>query len=434
MSKIKEIYKEIEDVIGSDYVTDEDFMKAAYSRNVDPAFPDRWADVIVRPETAEEISSIVKIANKYKIPIVPRGGGADLVGGAATEGGILMDLTRMNKIIEINEKDFYCFVEAGITWGELNSELIKKDVTLGIIGPGSGFSATIGGGLSNNTAGFGSTKYGLITDNCLGVEVVLGNPNGDIIRTGSMANKYAEPFCRYGVAPDFTGLFLGDVGSMGIKTKAALKLYPKPPYKIRRNYILLKDDYDLLFRVMYKCQQELRDGMQDLYVSPLTAVKLLASQPKIKPKRRARLKGPLLLFILEAFDERILDIYEEKLAEIMKDIARPFEWTEVDLAADEAKDWKFNLTFSYTYFNKFVSLAPPKISCTTCVLHVIRFRVRLWQKRRNLVANLIQLIKVSFLPRVLACLPPLFTFCLMVTVYLLEDLSPKILRNKGKLL
>ena len=135
MSKVKEIYNEIESVVGSDFITDKDFMKAAYSRNVDPAFPDRWADIIVRPETVEEVSDIVKIANKYKIPIVPRGGGADLVGGATIEGGILMDLTRMNKIIEINERDFYCYVEAGITWGELNSHLLKKGLCIGIIGP-----------------------------------------------------------------------------------------------------------------------------------------------------------------------------------------------------------------------------------------------------------------------------------------------------------
>ncbi|MFX0137900.1 MAG: FAD-binding oxidoreductase, partial [Candidatus Hodarchaeota archaeon] len=97
-SKIKNAYKEIEDVIGSDYISDKDFVKAAYSRNVDPAFPDRWADMIVRPGTTEEVSEIAKIANKYKIHIVPRGGGADLVGGSTTQNGILLDITRMNRI------------------------------------------------------------------------------------------------------------------------------------------------------------------------------------------------------------------------------------------------------------------------------------------------------------------------------------------------
>ncbi len=366
MSDVKKVYSEIEGLIGSKYITDKDFMKASYARNVDPAFNDRWADMIVKPGTTEEVSEIVKIANKYKIHIVPRGGGADLVGGAATQGGILIDLLRLNHIIEINEKDFYCEVEAGITWGELNSHLLQKNLSLGIVGPGSGFSATIGGGLSNSTAGFGSTKYGLITDNCLGVEVVLPNPQGSIIRTGAAANKYAKPFCRYGIAPDFTGLFMGDVGTMGIKTKAFLKLYPNPPFRIRRNYMLLKDDYNLLFQIMHRCQSEIRDGLQDLYVSPLAVVQLLSSQAVEKPPKRARLKGPVILFILEAFDQRILDIYEEKLAEIMKNDARPFEWTELDLKAPLAKDWKFSLEFSYRYFNKFISLAPPKISCTTC--------------------------------------------------------------------
>ena len=65
ISKVKNAYKEIEDVLGSDFISDKDVMKAAYSRNVDPAFPDRWADIIVKPETTEEVSHIVKIANTY---------------------------------------------------------------------------------------------------------------------------------------------------------------------------------------------------------------------------------------------------------------------------------------------------------------------------------------------------------------------------------
>jgi FAD/FMN-containing dehydrogenase len=69
MSKVKNAYNEIEKVVGSEYITDKDFMKAAYSRNVDPAFHDRWADIIVKPETPLEVSKIVKIANKYKIRV-----------------------------------------------------------------------------------------------------------------------------------------------------------------------------------------------------------------------------------------------------------------------------------------------------------------------------------------------------------------------------
>ena len=368
MSKIDTVYKEIEKVIGLDYITDKDFMKAAYSRNVDPAFPDRWPDIIVRPKSSEEVSEIVKIANKYKIVMVPRGGGADLVGGATIQGGILLDLTRMNKIIEINEHDFYCEVESGLTWGALLSDLYAKGLTTGVLGPGSGFSATIGGALSNNTAGFGSTKYGLVPDICLGVEVVLPNPKGTIIRTGAAANKYARPFCRYGVAPDFTGLFMGDVGTVGIKTKASLRLYPNSLYKIQRNYILNKDDYNIVSKLMYILQKEVKDGLHDLYINPRVVVQLLASQAKEKPSKRAKISGPVFMFILEAFDEKILEIYIEKVHNIMtKDAnARTFEWKEIDLSLDLSDQWKFDFRFPYNYFNKFISLAPGKISCTTC--------------------------------------------------------------------
>jgi len=241
-------------------------------------------------------------------------------------------------------------------------------LTTGIVGPGSGYSATIGGGLSNSTAGFGSTKYGLVTDNCLGVEVVLPNPKGTIIKTGAAANKYAQPFCRYGVAPDFTGLFLGDVGTLGIKTKAFLKLYPNSPFKIRRNYMLNKNNYDTLGMLMNKLQREVRDGLHDLYITPKMIVSLLSSMSKKRPPKRPRIKGPVCMFILEAFDERILDVYIEKVNEIMtkNGAARPFDWTEIDPDRETDEEWKLDLKVSYNYFNKFIALMPPKISCTTC--------------------------------------------------------------------
>ena len=309
MSKVKNAYKEIEDAIGQDYITEKDFMKAAYSRNVDPAFPDRWADMIVRPETPQEVSDIVKIANKYKIHMVPRGGGADLVGGSVTQGGILIDLTRMNNIIEINEDDYYCVVESGVTWGALLSEIFPRGLTTGVTGPGSGFSATIGGGLSNSTAGGGSTKYGVVPDICLGVEVVLPNPQGTIIRTGAAASKYAKPFCRYGVAPDFTGLFMGDVGTMGIKTKAFLRLFPDPPFKASRLYLFNKNDYTNVFKVAHRMRKEINDGLHGFAVVPLFLLQMMAAQVKEKPDKRPRLRGPLCSVSLEATDKRILDVY-----------------------------------------------------------------------------------------------------------------------------
>ncbi len=366
MSKVKDAYKEMEDKIGTDFITDKDFMKAAYSRNVDPAFPDRWADIIVRPETSEEVSDVVKIANKYKIPMVPRGGGADLVGGSATQGGILLDLTRMNKIIEFNKDDFYIEVECGITWGALISELHPTGYTTGIIGPGSGFSATIGGGLSNSTAGGGSTKYGLVPDICLGVEVVLPNPEGTIIRTGSAANKYAKPFCRYGVSPDFTGLFMGDVGTMGIKTKAFLRITRDPPYKKNQMFILNKEDYNKVFELSHKIRFEIAEGLRDLSVLPTILVQMVVAQNTPKGTKKPKIRGPLMTISLEATEQSILDTHFEKLEKIMENDSWKFSPQLLSPDLTSAPAFGYNLKQTFQYFQASISPMPPKISMATC--------------------------------------------------------------------
>ena len=355
MSKVKQAYNEIEDVVGTDFISDADFMKAAYSRNVDPAFPDRWADIIVRPGTTEEVSEIVKVANKYKLRMVPRGGGADLVGGSVTEEGILIDITRMNKIIEINKDDYYVVVECGITWGDLVSQLHPTGYTTGIIGPGSGFAATIGGGLSNSTAGGGSTKYGLVPDICLGVEVVLPNPEGTIIRTGSAANKYSKPFCRYGVSPDFTGLFMGDVGTMGIKCKAFLRLFPDPPYKAGRIFVLKNYDYNIVFKLAHKIRFEIADGLRDLSAFPPFYVANWFSQAGLKlPKT----KGPGMSITLEAMEQEILDVLLRKLEKIMEE--------DTVMLPPTSEKWDYNLKQNFHYFQPGISPMPSKIAMATC--------------------------------------------------------------------
>jgi hypothetical protein len=95
-------------------------------------------------------------------------------------------------------------------------------------------------------------------------------------------------------------------------------------------------------------------------------MQLLASMVENKPIKRPRLKGPIFSILVEAMDERILDIHLEQVANIMKEDAREFEMQEIDLDAELSRDWKFNLKYAYNYFNKYISVAPPKISCTTC--------------------------------------------------------------------
>jgi len=363
---VKEAYNEIQNVVGEDYITDKDFMKAAYSRNVDPAFPDRWADVIVRPETTEEVSEIVKIANKHKIRMVPRGGGADLVGGSVTEEGILIDLTRMNQVIEFNKDDYYIIVGCGITWGALISYLHPTGYSTGVIGPGSGFAATIGGGLSNSTAGGGSTKYGLVPDICLGVEVVLPNPEGTIIRTGSAANKYAKPFCRYGVSPDFTGLFMGDVGTMGIKTKAFLRIFPDPPYKQARMYVLNKPDYNKVFELSHKIRFEINEALRDISVLPPILVQMQAPRYAKETGQKLTAKGPLMNITIEAMEESTLQLKLDKLTKIMENEAERVSGSLVNPGFDDEPKFGYDLEGTFHFFQQSISPTPAQISMATC--------------------------------------------------------------------
>jgi len=122
-----------------------------------------------------------------------------------------------------------------------------------------------------------------------------------------------------------------------------------------------------MYKLMRKLQMEVRDGLHDLYIRPMEILKLMTAFWK-RPAgtKRPRIKGPVFIFILEAFDEQILEIYEQKVEEIMRDHSRPFEFLEMDRTAKLAKETEFNLKFPYTFFNEFISLFPPKISCTTC--------------------------------------------------------------------
>lgn len=233
MTDVKNVYEKVEGVVGTKYVSDSKPICYSYSMNCDTVLQG-IPDLVVRPKSTEEISQIMQIANQEDIKVIPRGGGADLTGGAKPigDGGIVLDLTRMNTILDIDEKNRIVTVEVGISWSELCEQLSKVGIGYytGSTGPASGFSATVGGGLSNNSVGGGgAAMYGNVTEHCVGLEIVL--PTGKIIYTGAKANSFCDkPFTRYGLGPDYSGLFLGDVGIHGIKTKASLHLFPLPEF------------------------------------------------------------------------------------------------------------------------------------------------------------------------------------------------------------
>ena len=145
MTSIQNAFEKIEDIVGTKYATDSKPIRYSYSMSSDTVLQG-LPDIVAMPASSEEISDILKIANKYRIKVIARGGGADLTGGAKPigDGGIVLDTTRMNKILDIDEKNQIVTVECGIAWSELCEQLSKVGIGYytGSTGPASGFSAT----------------------------------------------------------------------------------------------------------------------------------------------------------------------------------------------------------------------------------------------------------------------------------------------------
>jgi len=180
-------------------------------------------DVVIKPSSAEEISAILKICNQFKIPVTPRGAGTGLSGGALPHlGGVLLSIERLNKIIEIDERNLQVTTEAGVIT-EVLQDAVKAKNLFYPPDPSSRGSCMIGGNISENSGGPKAVKYGVVKDYVMNLEVVL--PNGEIIWTGANVLKNATGY-------NLTQLIVGSEGTLGIVTKAVLKLIPLPKYDL----------------------------------------------------------------------------------------------------------------------------------------------------------------------------------------------------------
>jgi FAD/FMN-containing dehydrogenase len=186
------------------------------------------AELVIAPGTVEEVSAAVKLCTDAGRAVIPLGGGFSYTGGylAVRPNTVIVNLRRLDRIVEINAEDLYVTVETGCTWKALLEALQARGLRTPYFGPVSGFASTVGGALSQGSFFMGSTQYGTTAESTLGLEVVLAD--GTRLRTGSAATVHQpSPFFRtYG--PDLTGLFLGDTGALGLKVRATLKLIPEP--------------------------------------------------------------------------------------------------------------------------------------------------------------------------------------------------------------
>jgi len=213
---MQEIRKLIE-IVGKENFTDqlEELVPYSYDASMNVHRP----NAAVWPESTEQVSEIVKFANKYKIPVIPRGAGTSLSGGVVPiKGGIIIDLSRMNRILEISIENRYAQVQAGVVCDDLNRALAKY----GFIfppDPASSSVSTIGGNVATNAGGIKGAKYGTTRDYVMGLQVVL--PTGEVLKTGSHTMKCVSGY-------DLSKLFVGAEGTLGVITEVTLKINPIP--------------------------------------------------------------------------------------------------------------------------------------------------------------------------------------------------------------
>lgn len=211
------LVNELIQIFGPDHVTDarEDLLTYSYDATTIPYMP----DAVVVPRTVKQISQLMIFANQQGVPIIPRGAGTGFTGGAlASSGGIVLLMDRFNKILEIDTGNLYAIVEPGVVTAKLHGAVEEK----GLFYPPDPASlnvCTIGGNIAENAGGMRAVKYGVTRDYVMGLEVVL--PSGQVVQTGSKCIKDV-------VGYDLTNLFVGSEGTLGIVTRAILKLIPLP--------------------------------------------------------------------------------------------------------------------------------------------------------------------------------------------------------------
>ncbi|HVF74462.1 MAG TPA: FAD-linked oxidase C-terminal domain-containing protein [Acidimicrobiales bacterium] len=216
MSHVEELRATLD---ASSVVTDPDVFEAFrhdQSTWAEPGMP----SVLVRPRTTDEVVRIVRAANRYRVPIVPRGAGSGLSGGAtAIEGCIVLSLDRMDAVLDVAPDDLVAVVQPGVLNGTLKATVAEEGLWYPP-DPASAAFSSLGGNIATNAGGLCCLKYGTTRHWVLGLEAVLGD--GRVVRTGGRTVKSVAGY-------DLTGLLVGSEGTLGVVTEATLRLAPAPP-------------------------------------------------------------------------------------------------------------------------------------------------------------------------------------------------------------
>ncbi|KAL3171811.1 hypothetical protein MRX96_001452 [Rhipicephalus microplus] len=215
----QDVIKEFETIFGPKNVSTTEAIKEQHSRDEGPHTP-APPDVVVFAKDTSQVSQTAKLCYKKGIPLTAFGSGSGLEGGVnAAKGGVCIDVSQMDKMVELNASDFDVVVEPGLTWRNLNQQI--RDTGLWFpVDPGA--DASLGGMCSTSASGTNAVRYGTMRENVLNLEVVL--PDGTVIYTAGKGRRTRKTSAGY----NLTNLFVGSEGTLGIITQATLRLHSAP--------------------------------------------------------------------------------------------------------------------------------------------------------------------------------------------------------------
>lgn len=299
----EEVLEALREALGPENVKNDPETLEKYKTDEEPVpIYHHLPEVVVWPGSAEEVAAVMKIANKYLVPVTPRSGGTSVSCGAiAVCGGIVLLMERMDKIIELNAEAMYMIVEAGARTIDIQ-RLANKAGLLYAGDPCSADSCLIGGNLATNAGGNKAVRYGTTRHQVYGIECVT--PKGDIVNLGGRLKKCSTGYC-------LDQLVIGSEGTLGIITKATLKLLPLCPYKL--DILAIFTD---LNKAVTLVPNLLKAGMNPTSVEFIDNGFIRASSDYSGYRLAHYEDGLYLIVTVETFSEEELELKMEQLDEL----------------------------------------------------------------------------------------------------------------------
>ncbi|MDI9479605.1 MAG: FAD-binding oxidoreductase [Syntrophomonadaceae bacterium] len=310
-----QIKKDLIDLLGKDKVLTKelDLMYYSYDSSFLTKLEPKDPVAVVLPKSTEDVQKVMRYAYENRINVIPRGAGTGETGGCiAISGGIVLDLSSWDEIVEIDAANMQVIVRPGIVHARLNEQLAKFNLFFPP-DPGSSQMCTVGGMVANNASGLRAVKYGCTEQYILGLEVVL--PNGDVIITGGMKSKAIKNVSGL----NLTKLLVGSEGVLGIITRIRLRCWPKP--KARGIAMAVFDNLDDAPATVLEVYREgvLPSGIEILDSSAIKAVN------QFKPEINLPDAEAILLFEIDGNPPGVE--YDGKLIqEVAGRRARQVEW------------------------------------------------------------------------------------------------------------